>query len=129
MSCTFVGDRSVQKERLGEASREERSHFRRRRTSTCRAWTSTISVPGYWRNFGSCRDHSVGTQLSALWIGTDDANSFISADELRHTKTNLSEKLTDEDVDVMIRETDVDDVAEFVLSQQSAHVGCTCASV
>ena len=44
-------------------------------------------------------------------------------------KTNLSEKLTDEDVDVMIRETDVDDVADFFLSQQSAHVGCTCASV
>ena len=129
MSCTFVGDRSVHKERLGEASREERSHFRRKTTSTCRAWTSTISVPEYWRNFGSCRDHSVGTQLSALWIGTDDGNSFIGADELRHIKTNLSEKLTDEDMDVMIRETDVDDVAEFVLSQQSAQVGCTCTSV
>ena len=90
---------------------------------------STISVPEYWRNFGGCRDHSVGTQLSALWIGTDDGNRFISAEELRRMKTNLSEKLTDEGVDVMIRETDVDDVAECVLSQQSAHVGCTCASV
>ena len=40
-------------------------------------------------------------------------------DELRHVKTNLGEKLTDEEVDGMIRETDVDDVGEFVVSQQS----------
>ena len=36
-------------------------------------------------------------------------NSFINADELRHMKTNLGENLTDEEVDEMIREADVDD--------------------
>lgn len=33
---------------------------------------------------------------------------FISAAELRHVMMNLGEKLTDEEVDEMIREADVD---------------------
>ena len=33
---------------------------------------------------------------------------FISAAELRHIMTNLGEKLTDEEVDEMIREADID---------------------
>jgi calmodulin len=37
-----------------------------------------------------------------------DANGFISALELRQALTNLGEKLTDEEVDEMIREADVD---------------------
>ena len=37
-----------------------------------------------------------------------DGNGFISAAELRHIMTNLGEKLTDEEVDEMIREADVD---------------------
>ena len=37
-----------------------------------------------------------------------DDNGFISAAELRHVMTNLGEKLTDEEVDEMIREADVD---------------------
>lgn len=37
-----------------------------------------------------------------------DGNGFISAAELRHVMTNLGEKLTDEEVDEMIREADVD---------------------
>ena len=36
-----------------------------------------------------------------------DGNGFISAAELRHVMTNLGEKLTDEEVDEMIREADV----------------------
>lgn len=36
-----------------------------------------------------------------------DGNGFISAAELRHIMTNLGEKLTDEEVDEMIREADV----------------------
>ena len=36
------------------------------------------------------------------------AQGFISAAELRHIMTNLGEKLTDEEVDEMIREADVD---------------------
>ena len=35
-------------------------------------------------------------------------SSFISAAELRHVMTNLGEKLTDEEVDEMIREADID---------------------
>ena len=34
--------------------------------------------------------------------------SHISAAELRHVMTNLGEKLTDEEVDEMIREADLD---------------------
>ena len=37
-----------------------------------------------------------------------DGNGFISAQELRHVMTNLGEKLTDEEVDEMIREADLD---------------------
>ena len=37
-----------------------------------------------------------------------NGNSFISAAELRNVMTNLDEKLTDEKVDEMIREADVD---------------------
>merc|ERR1719409_616249 len=37
-----------------------------------------------------------------------DNNGFISATELRHVMTNLGEKLTDEEVDEMIREADID---------------------
>merc|ERR1711966_425142 len=37
-----------------------------------------------------------------------DGNGFISAAELRHVMTNLGEKPTDEEVDEMIREADVD---------------------
>ena len=37
-----------------------------------------------------------------------DGDGFISAAELRHIMTNLGEKLTDEEVDEMIREADID---------------------
>lgn len=36
-----------------------------------------------------------------------DGNGYISAAELRHVLTNLGEKLTDEEVDEMIREADI----------------------
>lgn len=41
-------------------------------------------------------------------IFSQDGNGFISAAELRHVMTNLGEKLTDEEVDEMIREADID---------------------
>ncbi|KAL8136658.1 hypothetical protein V2J09_002659 [Rumex salicifolius] len=44
----------------------------------------------------------------AFRVFDKDQNGFISAAELRHVMTNLGEKLTDEDVDEMIREADVD---------------------
>ncbi|XP_066105701.1 calmodulin-like [Saccopteryx bilineata] len=37
-----------------------------------------------------------------------DGNGYISAAELHHIKTNLGEKLTDEEVDKMIREVNTD---------------------
>lgn len=40
--------------------------------------------------------------------GLQDGNGYISAAELRHVMTNLGEKLTDEEVDEMIREADID---------------------
>ncbi|KAK9950193.1 hypothetical protein M0R45_005694 [Rubus argutus] len=38
-----------------------------------------------------------------------DQNGFISAAELRHVFTNLGEKITDEEIDEMIHEADLDD--------------------
>ena len=37
-----------------------------------------------------------------------DGNGFITADELRHAMTNLGEKLTDDEVEQMMKEADVD---------------------
>ena len=37
---------------------------------------------------------------------------MISTAEMRHVMTNLGEKLTDEEVDEMIREADVDESSE-----------------
>ena len=46
--------------------------------------------------------------IEASKVCDRDGNGFISAVELRHVMTNLGEKLTDEEVDEMIREADVD---------------------
>ncbi|CAK0892705.1 unnamed protein product, partial [Prorocentrum cordatum] len=46
--------------------------------------------------------------IEAFKVFDRDGNGFISAAELRHRLTNLGEKLTDEEVDEMIREADVD---------------------
>jgi len=43
----------------------------------------------------------------AFKVFDKDGNGFISAAELRHVMTNLGEKLTDEEVDEMIREADI----------------------
>ncbi|XP_026423629.1 calmodulin-like protein 11 isoform X1 [Papaver somniferum] len=44
----------------------------------------------------------------AFKVFDKDQNGFISAPELRHVMINLGEKLTDEEVDQMIREADLD---------------------
>jgi calmodulin len=44
----------------------------------------------------------------AFCVFDKDGNGFISAAELRHVMTNLGEKLTDEEVDEMMREADID---------------------
>ena len=44
----------------------------------------------------------------AFRVFDKDGNGYISSAELRHVMTNLGEKLTDEEVDEMIREADLD---------------------
>ena len=44
----------------------------------------------------------------AFRVFDKDGNGFISAAELRHVMTNLGEKLTDDEVDEMIKEADLD---------------------
>ena len=44
----------------------------------------------------------------AFRVFDKDGNGFISAAELRHVMTNLGEKLTDEEVDEMVQEADID---------------------
>ncbi|KAL6971691.1 myosin I light chain Cam2 [Sarracenia purpurea var. burkii] len=44
----------------------------------------------------------------AFKVFDKDQNGYISANELRHVMINLGEKLTDEEVDQMIREADLD---------------------
>ena len=46
--------------------------------------------------------------VEAFKVFDRDGNGFISAAELRHVMMNLGEKFTDEEVDEMIREADVD---------------------
>ena len=48
------------------------------------------------------------SEAVCVLISLQDGNGFISAAELRHVMTNLGEKLTDEEVDEMIREADID---------------------
>lgn len=54
----------------------------------------------------------------AFKVFDKDGNGFISAAELRHVMTSLGEKLTDEEVDAMMKEADTDgdgqvDIEEF----------------
>jgi calmodulin len=46
--------------------------------------------------------------LEAFKLFDKDGNGFISAAELRHVMTNLGEVITDEEVDELIREADID---------------------
>lgn len=46
--------------------------------------------------------------LLAMQVFDRDNNGFISAAELRHVMTSIGEKLTDDEVDEMIREADQD---------------------
>ncbi|GFO41375.1 calmodulin [Plakobranchus ocellatus] len=53
------------------------------------------------------KKESPGELLEAFQVFDRDGNGFISAAELRHVMMNLGEKLSEEDVDEMIREADV----------------------
>ncbi|PBP22568.1 hypothetical protein BUE80_DR006475, partial [Diplocarpon rosae] len=49
-----------------------------------------------------------------------DNNGFISAAELRHVMTSIGEKLTDDEVDEMIREADQDDYDDYLRIQRGS---------
>ena len=50
-----------------------------------------------------------------------DSNGFISAAELRLIMSNLGEKLTDEEVDEMIRKADIDGDGQVSYEGESIH--------
>ncbi|XP_025104119.1 calmodulin-like [Pomacea canaliculata] len=65
------------------------------------------------------RKESEEELLEVFAVFDKEGNGFISAAELRHVMTNLGEKLTDDEVDEMIREANIDgtgqiDYKEFV---------------
>ena len=55
-----------------------------------------------------------------------DNNGFISAAELRHVMTSIGEKLTDDEVDEMIREADQDGDGRIDCTYISSSSGMRC---
>jgi hypothetical protein len=54
-----------------------------------------------------------------------DGNGFISAADLRHVMTNLEPTLTDEEVDEMIREADIDGDSQ-INYEEFVKMMCVC---
>lgn len=46
--------------------------------------------------------------IEAFKVFDKDRNEFITSQELRHVMTNLGEKITEEEADIMIKEADLD---------------------
>lgn len=73
----------------------------------------------------------------AFKVFDKDGNGYISGAELRHVMTNLGERLTDEEVDEMIREADVDGdgqvnydgMSELCVSYQLMGIYLPCISL
>ena len=65
----------------------------------------------------------------AFKVFDKDGNGFISAAELRHVMTNLGEKLTDEEIDEMIKEADIDDDGQVNYAGKLFAVVSICISL
>jgi calmodulin len=70
----------------------------------------TVDFPEFLRLMARrMRDSDSAEELrEAFRVFDKDQNGFISAAELRHVMTNLGERLTDAEVDEMVREADGD---------------------
>merc|ERR1711924_200080 len=69
----------------------------------------TIDLPEFLSLMArKMKDTDTEEELIEAFKVFDRDGGFISAAELRHVMTNLGEKLTDEEVDEMIRDADVD---------------------
>lgn len=53
-----------------------------------------------------------------------DGNGLINAAELRHVMTNLGEKLTDQEVDEMMKEADIDGDGQLNYEGKNHEVFC-----
>ena len=62
--------------------------------------------------------------IEAFKVFDRDGNGFISAAELRHVMTNLGEKLTDDEVDEMIREADIEVLDTNQAKKRAFGIGC-----
>ena len=76
----------------------------------------------------SCLVRFIRTHLGSCSVFDKDGNGFISAAELRHVMTNLGEKLTDEEVDEMIREADIDGDGQINYEGQGRSVTSECTA-
>ena len=79
------------------------------------AGNGTIDFPEFLTMMAKkCHDTETDEELKqAFQVFDKDQNGKISAAELRHVMTNLGEKLTDEEVDEMIREADINGDGEI----------------
>jgi calmodulin len=78
--------------------------------SHCSTGNGTVDFPEFLTMMSrKLKDIESEDELQeAFKIFDKDGNGLISASELRHVMTNLGEKLSDEEVDEMIREADLD---------------------
>lgn len=68
----------------------------------------TIDIPEFLTMMARKMKDSEEEISESFWVFDKDGNGYISAAELCHVMTNLGEKLTDKEVDEMIREADID---------------------